>query len=192
LGLRLETLTESIVTALQALAPERALNQWFTAIVKDGTGWVFEPEDNARWLADPRPIVEAFFHAKYFLGMAGNNGMTLLAPSLQPFDLGVVSLQRDAVLSDCGDQRFERIEPPADGVHRPARVASVGRGRQFARRGYALQDFLVRGPGPPGLFRRGAGGQREVDAAGRARAVRRSRARQRRDGASQQAWSVGG
>jgi hypothetical protein len=62
--------TESIVQRLQALAPDRPLNPWFVQIVQEGTGKVFKTEDNARWAEVTRPILEAFFHARFFLEMA--------------------------------------------------------------------------------------------------------------------------
>ena len=52
------------------------------AIVRDGTGRVFKPEHNVQWLSETRPIVEAFFHAKYFLEMAVRYGKGLEAPPL--------------------------------------------------------------------------------------------------------------
>ena len=62
--------TQSIVQRLQSLAPERPLHPWFTQIVEAGTGKVFKTEDNSRWLEVTRPILEAFFHARFFLEMA--------------------------------------------------------------------------------------------------------------------------
>ncbi len=62
--------TSAIVAALQSLAPERSLNESFIQIVRDGTGKQFERKHNRRWPEVTRPIVEAFFHAKYFLEMA--------------------------------------------------------------------------------------------------------------------------
>jgi len=62
--------TKSIVAALADLAPRRPLNEWFLAIVKMGTGKTFAMEDNSRWLETTRPILEAFFHARFFLEMA--------------------------------------------------------------------------------------------------------------------------
>src|SRR5207249_4116962 len=66
----LQETTSAIVAALQSLAPDRNLNESFMAIVRDGTGKTFEGEHNRRWLEVTRPIVEAFFHARYFLEMA--------------------------------------------------------------------------------------------------------------------------
>lgn len=62
--------TESIVAALADLAPDRPLNEWFVGIVKAGTAHEFTSEHNARWLDVARPMLEAFFHARYFLEMA--------------------------------------------------------------------------------------------------------------------------
>jgi hypothetical protein len=62
--------TQSIVQRLQALAPDRPLNSWFLQIVEAGTGKTFKYEDNSRWTEVTRPILEAFFHARFFLEMA--------------------------------------------------------------------------------------------------------------------------
>ena len=72
--------TKRIVSALQALAPERQLNEWFMRIVSEGTDKSFDHEHNARWLEVTRPILEAFFHARYFLEMAVTYGRLLTAP----------------------------------------------------------------------------------------------------------------
>jgi hypothetical protein len=66
----LQSTTTRIVQTLQALLPGRPLHPWFQAVVADGTGKTFDPKSNAHWLAETRPIVEAFFHARYFLDMA--------------------------------------------------------------------------------------------------------------------------
>lgn len=62
--------TQSIVQRLQALAPDRPLHPWFVEIVQAGTGKVFQSDDNARWTEVTRPILEAFFQARFFLEMA--------------------------------------------------------------------------------------------------------------------------
>jgi hypothetical protein len=77
---RLQESTQAIVAALQALAPERKLDDWFMRIVNEGTGKTFEPEHNRRWLEVTGPIVEAFFHARYFLEMAVRYGKELKVP----------------------------------------------------------------------------------------------------------------
>lgn len=66
--------TARIVAALRALAPHCQLDERFTQIVADGTGKTFEYDHNRRWAAVTRPIVEAFFHARYFLEMAVRYG----------------------------------------------------------------------------------------------------------------------
>jgi len=76
----LQETTAAIVAALQSLASERNLNESFMAIVRDGTGKTFEREHNRRWLEVTRPIVEAFFHAHYFLEMAVRYGKQLQQP----------------------------------------------------------------------------------------------------------------
>jgi len=76
----LQASTAKIVGELQALAPDRPLNPWFLQIVKDGTEKTFEPEHNRRWLEVTRPILEAYFHARYFLEMAVRYGRDLSYP----------------------------------------------------------------------------------------------------------------
>jgi hypothetical protein len=70
----LQQITEEIVRALRAVLPDRPLNPWFAAIIGDGTGKKFDSTHNQRWLAETRPIVEAFFHARFFLEMAVKYG----------------------------------------------------------------------------------------------------------------------
>ena len=79
----LQETTSAIVAALQSLAPDRKLNESFIDIVRDGTGKTFEREHNRRWLEVTRPIVEAFFHAQYFLEMAVRYGKKLEQPPRQ-------------------------------------------------------------------------------------------------------------
>jgi hypothetical protein len=52
------------------LLPNRPLNEWFLEIVSQGTGKIFTPEANADWCRTTRPMLEAFFHARFFLEMA--------------------------------------------------------------------------------------------------------------------------
>lgn len=77
---RLQEKTLEIVAQLRALAPELPLNEWFQKIVDEGTGKEFAPEHNERWLEVTRPILEAFFHARYFLEMAVRYGRELAVP----------------------------------------------------------------------------------------------------------------
>lgn len=66
----LQSQTQEIVGMLAQLMPGRPLNSWFTTIVAHGTGRAFEMRDNANWTEVTRPILEAFFHARFFLEMA--------------------------------------------------------------------------------------------------------------------------
>ncbi len=76
----LQRQTLEIVKKLQELAPHLALNEWFMHIVTDGTGKTFTVEDNRNWLTVTRPILEAFFHARFFLEMAVKYAKELKAP----------------------------------------------------------------------------------------------------------------
>jgi hypothetical protein len=66
---RAQDATERIVAALAALLPGVPMNEWFTKIVAEGTGKAFASEHNGKWLEVTRPMLEAFFHARYFLEM---------------------------------------------------------------------------------------------------------------------------
>jgi hypothetical protein len=66
----LQQQTDTIVRRLSELLPDRPLHPWFLEIVRHGTGKAFAISDNARWSLVTRPIVEAFFHARFFLEMA--------------------------------------------------------------------------------------------------------------------------
>jgi hypothetical protein len=82
----IQALTQRIVDVLQALAPARPLNAWFAQIVREGTGATFTQEHNKRWLEVTRPMIEAYFHARYFLDMALRYGAELEeAPSMMPY-----------------------------------------------------------------------------------------------------------
>jgi hypothetical protein len=72
--------TLEIVDALHALAPARPLNASFTQLVRRGTGKEFELEHNEHWVEETAPIVEAFFHARFFLEMAVRYAKTLQRP----------------------------------------------------------------------------------------------------------------
>ena len=70
-----------IVKALQDLAPHLPLNPWFMQIVGEGTAGEFSMDVNQRWLEATRPILEAFFHARYFLEMVCKYGKELSEPT---------------------------------------------------------------------------------------------------------------
>ena len=66
---QLQGLTLEICKVLEALLPDRPLNEVFRGIVTDGTGRTIEDSQDKDWPKDTRPIVEALFHAHYFLKM---------------------------------------------------------------------------------------------------------------------------
>jgi len=76
----LQNATQRVVEALKGLSPSGTLDAWFSQIVADGTGKTFALEHNQRWLVETRPIVEAFFHAKYMLEMICKYGRELDHP----------------------------------------------------------------------------------------------------------------
>ncbi|MGC9365525.1 MAG: hypothetical protein ACP5FK_00590 [bacterium] len=82
----LQKSTEEILDVLQSLLLERKLNPWLLEIVKVGTGiespWG-KPElktINEKWLENTKPIIEAFFHVRYFLEMMVKYGKELEYP----------------------------------------------------------------------------------------------------------------
>jgi hypothetical protein len=84
-GLQAKTL--ELIASLQSLAPDRKLNTRFMNIVSEGTGKTFELEHNQRWDEVTRPILEAFFHTRFFLECAVRSARTLrAAPQLLPSD----------------------------------------------------------------------------------------------------------
>jgi hypothetical protein len=56
------------------------MNIWFQDIVKNGTGQEFRDEHNEHWPESTRPMLEAFFHARYFLEMVCKYGKQLNEP----------------------------------------------------------------------------------------------------------------
>ena len=68
---RIQKVTDDIVRALELLAPEGcSFNEMFKQILKEGTSKVWTSEHNKDWMTHTRPMLEAFFHARYFLEMA--------------------------------------------------------------------------------------------------------------------------
>jgi hypothetical protein len=66
----LQSQTEKTVSALRQLLPSHPLNTRFLQIVGEGTDKELSPGMNAAWERHTRPILEAFFHARFFLEMA--------------------------------------------------------------------------------------------------------------------------
>jgi hypothetical protein len=81
---RLQNSTREIVEILQSLAPHLPLNEWFMEIVSEGANCKFV---NEQWTKTTRAMVEAFFHARYFLEMVCKYGRELKEPP-QPMPSG--------------------------------------------------------------------------------------------------------
>jgi len=68
---RIQSLTNNMAKTLRQLSPsDEGLCPLFENILKQGTGLPFELSHNAHWEEVCRPMLEAFFHARYFLQMA--------------------------------------------------------------------------------------------------------------------------
>lgn len=80
----LQRQTETIVQRLSSLLPDCPLHPWFLEIVRQGTGLEFSTSDNNRWTLVTRPIVEAFFHARFLLEMAVRYATLEAPPSPLP------------------------------------------------------------------------------------------------------------
>lgn len=79
----LQKMTLEMVDALKLASLNRELNDWFSQIVIEGTGKKFSNKDNKNWAEITRPILEAFFHAKFFVEMAAKYGRKLDEPPFQ-------------------------------------------------------------------------------------------------------------
>jgi hypothetical protein len=86
----LQQQTDTIVRRLGGLLPDRPLHPWFLEIVRQGTGKEFATSDNERWTLVTRPIVEAFFHARFFLEMAVRYAMLEAPPRRLPSGYAVL------------------------------------------------------------------------------------------------------
>ncbi len=82
--------TLNIVQQVSRLAPGSPMNAQFLDIVAAGTGKTFTLEDNARWAVATRPILEAFFHARFFLEMAARYAALEVPP--RPLPSGYAAL----------------------------------------------------------------------------------------------------
>lgn len=80
--------TMEIVLTLQRLAPHLTMNEWFQRIISEGTTKKFMVETNHHWLEETRPILEAFFHARYFLEMICKYGEDGQIPEDAPMPSG--------------------------------------------------------------------------------------------------------
>jgi hypothetical protein len=79
----IQEITLKIVEELSLLATPKGaqMNEYFKEIFEEGT----KKRKNRDWLKRTRPMLEAFFHAKYFLEMAVKYGKELdKAPRMLP------------------------------------------------------------------------------------------------------------
>jgi hypothetical protein len=84
---RVQEITKRIVDSLMGLTPcDGKLNRQFHEILEAGMrGIAFESKQNQEWSKHTRPMLEAFFHAKFFLEMAVKYGLTMeTAPNVMP------------------------------------------------------------------------------------------------------------
>ncbi len=84
----LQERTKAVVELLKKISPHKdknEINKYFLEIFEAGTGKVWNLSHNEKWTEVCRPIVEAFFHAKFFLEMAVKYGKELdEAPCMLP------------------------------------------------------------------------------------------------------------
>lgn len=78
----IQGLTLEMKKLFESLLPDYELHEWFIKIVETGTGKQFEMAHNQVWLEVTRPMIEAFFHARYFLEMMIRYGEKLEKPPL--------------------------------------------------------------------------------------------------------------
>jgi len=76
----IQGLTEQIATRLQQQMPDRPLNSVFAEILQQGTGLEPERGQPKRRAEATRHMLEAYFHAHYFLKMAVKYGHELEYP----------------------------------------------------------------------------------------------------------------
>lgn len=83
---RIQGLTKEIVKLLSKMMPRGgAMHYYFAEIFSKGTGEEWARSHNSKWMEKTRPMLEAFFHAKYFLEMAIKYGNILeTAPDRLP------------------------------------------------------------------------------------------------------------
>jgi hypothetical protein len=76
----IQTTTVKIVGALADLLPGHTFNDNFRTIFIAGAGKKFKHEHNRNWSGHTRPMLEAFWHAKFMLEMAVKYGEELTEP----------------------------------------------------------------------------------------------------------------
>ena len=77
---RIQELTEEMARLFKSLLPGQELNKGYLEIIKVGTGITYSIEHNKNWAKITRPILEAYFHSRYFLEMMVKYGRELQSP----------------------------------------------------------------------------------------------------------------
>lgn len=78
------------VQFFENLSP-RPLNDWYRQIVDDGLSQEFSDSTNSNWLAETRPLLEAFWHTCYFAKQMHSAANSLeTAPEILPYDWAAV------------------------------------------------------------------------------------------------------
>jgi len=74
--------TRTMVEALVAIHPRSpaAFHSWFSQIIDAGLAPSFEYSDNDHWHEATGPLLEAFFHARYFVEQVARYGHALTEP----------------------------------------------------------------------------------------------------------------
>jgi hypothetical protein len=74
----IQQITKKAFTLIEEIGGETdPLNGWYCQIVKEGTEGDFRDDTNEHWPEQTRPILEAFWHTKYFLAMMAKYGKEL-------------------------------------------------------------------------------------------------------------------
>jgi len=74
----LQEITKKAFKLIEEIGGETdPLDGWYLQIVKEGTEGGFRDGTNEHWLEHTRPILEAFWHTKYFLAMMAKYGKEL-------------------------------------------------------------------------------------------------------------------
>lgn len=80
------------VEFFQSVSPQsRPLNGWFSTIASAGLSKEFRDSTNENWLEETRPLLEAFWHTKYFVNQMSSVADSLQdAPEILPYDWAAV------------------------------------------------------------------------------------------------------
>ena len=74
----LQQITKKAFKLIEEIGGETdPLDGWYCQIVKEGTEGEFRDDTNEHWPEQTRPILEAFWHTKYFLAMMAKYGKEL-------------------------------------------------------------------------------------------------------------------